>query len=157
MSTRCFLPHCPCGSTSPQNSDIIDVEPCAAINAHDPDAEVVVYRCSWDTQHSPCGMFIEGAPRDILSHFRERHGIAMYAADADVQCRWSPCSMDRHLKMNSIARHIAWHLGIQFRCSRCGLTARDDVVRDHIRRNPGCADAVVQLVPGSGARRIVSA
>ncbi|KAG1866828.1 hypothetical protein F4604DRAFT_1927801 [Suillus subluteus] len=154
MSTRCFLPHCPCESTSPQNSVVIDVEPSAVVNARN--AEVaLVYRCSWDTQHSPCGMFIEGSPRDILSHLRERHGI-VHSGDADLECRWSSCSMDKRLKMSSIARHIGKHLGIQFKCSRCGLTARDDVVRDHIRRNPGCADAAVQLVPGPGARRIVS-
>ncbi|KAG2128142.1 hypothetical protein BD769DRAFT_1667697 [Suillus cothurnatus] len=82
MSTRCFLPHCPCESTSPQNSDIIDVEPSAAINARN--AEVaLVYRCCWDTQHSPCGIFIEGTPRDILSHLRERHGI-VHTADAEL-------------------------------------------------------------------------
>lgn len=156
MFTRCFLPHCPCESTSPQDSVIIDVEPCAAINARDSDIEVVVYRCCWDTRGSPCRFFIEGSPMDILSHLRERHGV-VYSADADIECCWSPCSMDRRLKMSSITRHIARHLGIQFKCSRCGLTARDDVVRDHIRRNPGCADAAVQLVHGSGARRIVSA
>ncbi|KAG2036904.1 hypothetical protein BDR03DRAFT_1011255 [Suillus americanus] len=156
MSTRCFLPHCPCESTSPQNSVIIEVEPSTAVNARNADSDTLVYRCSWDTQHSPCGMFIEGSPRDILSHFRERHGI-VYTADADLECRWSSCSMDKLLKMSSIPRHIGRHLGIQFRCSQCGLMARDDVVRDHIRRNPGCADAAVQLFPGSGAQRIVSA
>ncbi|KAG1781620.1 hypothetical protein EV702DRAFT_597346 [Suillus placidus] len=156
MFTRCFLPHCPCESTSPQNSVIIDVEPSAAVNARDAQVETLVYRCLWDTQHSPCGMFIEGTSRDLLSHLRERHGV-MHTADAELECRWSSCSMDKRLKMNSIARHIGKHLDIQFRCSRCGLTARDDVVRDHIRRNPACADAAVHLVPGSGARRIVSA
>ncbi|KAG2147590.1 hypothetical protein DEU56DRAFT_882348 [Suillus clintonianus] len=156
MFTRCFLPHCPCKSMSPHDAIVIDVEPSAVVNAQDAEGETLVYHCSWDIQHSPCGMFIEGTPRDILSHLRERHGI-VHNAEEDLGCRWSPCSMDRALKMCSIARHIARHLGIQYRCSRCELTARDDVVRDHIRRTPGCANAAVQMVPGSGARRIVSA
>lgn len=153
---RCFLPNCPCESTSPQNSVIIDVEPCVAINARDAEVPTPVYRCCWDEQHYPCGMFIQGAPRDILSHLRERHDI-MHTADAELECRWSSCSMDKPLKMSSITRHIGKHMGIQFKCSLCEFMARDDVVRDHIRRSPCCADAAVQLVPGSGARRIVSA
>ncbi|KIK41770.1 hypothetical protein CY34DRAFT_187560 [Suillus luteus UH-Slu-Lm8-n1] len=156
MFSRCFLPNCPCESTSPQNSSIIDVETCVAIDARGAEVPTPVYRCRWDTQHSPCGMFISGAHRDIFSHLRERHGI-MYTADADLECLWSPCSMNRCLKMSSIARHIERHLGIQFRCSRCEFTAREDVVRDHIRRSAGCANAGIQLVPGSEARQIVSA
>ncbi|KAG2074224.1 hypothetical protein BDR04DRAFT_1229470 [Suillus decipiens] len=156
MSTRCFLLHCPCKSTSPQDSVVIDVEPSTALNARNAEVETLVYRCCWDTQHSPCKLFIECTSRDILSHLRERHGI-VHTADADLECRWSSCSLNRCLKMGSIARHIGKHLGIKFKCSQCELTGRDDVVRDHIRRSPSCADAAVQLVPGSGARRIVSA
>ncbi|KAG1750752.1 hypothetical protein EDB19DRAFT_1846355 [Suillus lakei] len=155
--SRCFLPHCPCKSTSPQNAVVIDVEPSTAINARDAEVETLVYRCAWDTQHSPCGMFIEGTPREIFSHLRQRHGVP-HNANEELQCRWSPCSTDGPLKMGSFARHITRHLGIQFRCSQCELVmARDDVARAHIRRIVGCADAAVELVPGSGARRIVSA
>ncbi|KAG1750756.1 hypothetical protein EDB19DRAFT_1349652 [Suillus lakei] len=156
MLTRCVLPNCPCKSTSPQSAVIIDVEPSAVVNACDAELETPVYRCSWDTHHSPCRMFIEGTARDILAHLRERHNI-VHNADDDLECRWSSCPMDKPLKMGSIARHIGRHLGIQYRCSRCALTARDDVVRDHIRRIPGCADAAVELVPGPGARQIVAA
>ncbi|KAG1750760.1 hypothetical protein EDB19DRAFT_1612339, partial [Suillus lakei] len=72
--------------------------------------------CAWD--HSPCEMFIEGTPREILSHFRRRHGV-VHNVNEKFQCRWGSCSMDGPLKMGSFARHIMRHLGIQFRCSRC--------------------------------------
>ncbi|KAG0705698.1 hypothetical protein DFH29DRAFT_872860 [Suillus ampliporus] len=157
MFSRCPLPRCPCDSTSPPDALVIDVEPTTALKARHAVVEILVYQCAWDDEHSPCGMFIEGTPRDIFSHLRQHHGLFHNVKDA-LECRWSSCSIDGPLKMGSIARHILRHLGIQFRCSRCELVmARDDVVRDHIRRLPGCADAEVQLVPGSGARWIVSA
>ncbi|KAG1747199.1 uncharacterized protein EDB91DRAFT_1019751, partial [Suillus paluster] len=74
--------------------------------------------CDWDAEHSPCGMYIEGTSRDVISHLRERHGIVQ-KADEDLKCLWSSCSVGRPLKMGSIARHVSRHLGIQFRCSRC--------------------------------------
>jgi len=108
-------------------------------------------------EHSPCGMFIEGTPRDIISHLRHHHGI-VHDADEELECRWSSCSIEGPLKMGSIARHIMRHLDIQFRCSWCNLVmARDDIVRAHIRRPLGCVGATVQVVPGPGAQQIVSA
>ncbi|KAG1717630.1 uncharacterized protein EDB91DRAFT_1012600, partial [Suillus paluster] len=73
--------------------------------------------CAWNDEHSPCAMFIEGAPKEILSHLRRHHGVACNVKE--VECRWSSCSRAGPLKIASIPRHVAKHLGIQSRCSRC--------------------------------------
>ncbi|KAG1747201.1 uncharacterized protein EDB91DRAFT_73979 [Suillus paluster] len=157
MFSRCPLPHCPCDSTSPPDAVVINVEASTAVKARHAAVEILVYQCTWDSEHSPCGLFIEATPIDILSHLRQHHGIS-HNANENLECRWSSCSADGPLKMGSISRHILKHLGIHFRCTGCELVmARDDVVRAHIRRLPGCADAAVQLVPALGARQIVSA
>ncbi|KAG0706831.1 hypothetical protein DFH29DRAFT_900230 [Suillus ampliporus] len=151
---RCFLSDCPCDSTSPQEAIIIDVEASTAIKARQ--NAVLVYRCGWNIEHSPCSVFIEGTRKEILSHLKQCHGI-MHDIGANIGCCWDSCSMAGALKMDSVARHIARHLGIKSRCSRCGcVMARDDVIQAHIRKSPECTGGMAQVVPGPGAQQIVS-
>ncbi|KAG0705694.1 hypothetical protein DFH29DRAFT_260351 [Suillus ampliporus] len=154
LPSRCFLCDCPCDSTSPPDAIVIHVEASTAIKARH--SAVPVYRCAWSDE--PCTMFIEGTRTEILSHFRQCHGIVC-GASGDLVCRWGSCSMaEGPLKIGSVARHIARHLGIQYRCSQCELVmCRDDLVRAHIRKSAGCTGAIVQVMAGPGARQIVSA
>ncbi|KAG0706827.1 hypothetical protein DFH29DRAFT_120555 [Suillus ampliporus] len=154
---RCFLHDCPCDSTSPHDAIVINVETSTAVRARDSAVEAVVYRCAWNNEHSQgCGMFIGGTHREILSHLRQRHGVG-YSAKENLQCRWRSCSTAGLLKIGSIPRHVAKHLGIQSKCSGCEqVMTREDVVQDHIKKSPGCAGAVVEMIPGPEARQIVS-
>ncbi|KAG0706834.1 hypothetical protein DFH29DRAFT_765301, partial [Suillus ampliporus] len=90
--------------------------------------------CDWDRHSGACGMFLGGTHAEILSHLRQRHGIG-YSAKENLRCSWSSCS--EPLKIDSIPRHVAKHLGIQSKCSGCGhVMAPKDVVRDHINKSP---------------------
>ncbi|KAG0706828.1 hypothetical protein DFH29DRAFT_900225 [Suillus ampliporus] len=155
-SYRCFLPDCPCDSTSPHDATIIDVENSTAVKARDSAVDAALYRCAWNENSQACGMFIGGTRKEILSHLRQRHGVK-HSAKENLKCQWGSCSHAGPLKIDSIPRHVAKHLGIQSKCSGCErVMAREDVVRDHIKKSSGCAGAIVKMVPGRKARRIVS-
>ncbi|KAG1742733.1 uncharacterized protein EDB91DRAFT_1127758 [Suillus paluster] len=143
---------------SPRDAIIIDVETSTAVKARYSAADAIVYRCAWNNEHSQaCGIFIGGTHKNILSHLRRCHGVG-FSTREDINCLWGSCLRAEHLKIGSIPRHVATHLGIRSKCSGCGrVMSREDAVQDHIKKSPGCVGAIVEMVPGPEARLIVSA
>ncbi|KAG9312077.1 hypothetical protein JVU11DRAFT_7360 [Chiua virens] len=110
------------------------------------------YQCQWEVvKNGPCGEWIEGGSKEIWAHVRTCHGLKGHYGGR-CQCKWGGCL--EPLNVSSLHRHLAKHLDIKWRCSKCNaISARHDCVRKHIRENKEChgaeaVNAVPSLVSG---------
>ncbi|KAI6125501.1 hypothetical protein EV401DRAFT_1077000 [Pisolithus croceorrhizus] len=132
---------------------IIEVDQRTLCKAErNPNTEVTVYPCRWDTHGGACQRWIEGDEREILTHLRKYHDVQGQTKDP-ILCKWSGCSEE--LKNGSIPRHIMTHVKVALRCSKCRMKfPRKDRIQNHRRMVEECANANIETVPGPEARLI---
>ncbi|KAI6018811.1 hypothetical protein EDC04DRAFT_444586 [Pisolithus marmoratus] len=81
------------------------VIPNSSPTAHLFRSHIAGQRCGWtDDDGTVCGNLI--MLDDVASHFATAHGIKNMASDKKVECRWCPPSSRKHVKRESMVRHL---------------------------------------------------
>lgn len=111
-----------------------------------------VYKCQWDTNHSPCGMHIEGDQPSVTDHLVRFHGFT--GGEGDTACLWGGCVSKKRaaMKGTSIARHLVTHIGYKIKCTACNVDyAREDACRrSHANARSECQTMQIAPVHGPG-------
>ncbi|KAG1781905.1 hypothetical protein EV702DRAFT_1275376 [Suillus placidus] len=102
------------------------------------------FLCRWDNEGSLCGDELQAAPKDILAHLRQDHGIGIGNKET-YRCLWITAygRCEEQLRFQSFGRHIIKHAGIRIKCSLCDMTmpARNDLATRHRHHHPNCSQA----------------
>ncbi|KIJ58073.1 glycosyltransferase family 49 protein [Hydnomerulius pinastri MD-312] len=100
--------------------------------------------CRWQLRdNGQCNASIGAGQQAVVDHIRQCHGGLPGTRSASLfRCYWGSCQME--LKPQSVARHLAKHVGAKWRCSGCNaVLSRKDYAVKHTKQKEMCRDAAV--------------